>query len=334
MGSTNSFIANGGNGFIIYPALECTKIEDTKYDIKQINTKYHNNKYITKYSDRDSINNEIKIGKVLNGLNQFITCEPEICLEMKDSKTELIEDNIYVYAKYGGLTLSNCFDLFTNLSNIKLLIKTICEHIILLHSKNVYHLDIHPGNIVINLEKKKDDIKLLVYIIDFGTSLLLENKIEDINKFPGIKFYNIWSPDYNLITGDWNRETAKKMLYPMSLSLTNKIEKDKEDDIEGFKEIYSFDDPFKMHDMKITYETINKIYNESKELLKINHKQYYESVDMYSLGRLILVIILDTKMVIKFKPISQYIKQLMSLNPNDRSEKVVMMLLEKLSEIK
>lgn len=132
-----------------------------------------------KTKKRYEIDNEIKIGKLLANHENIVTCSTFFEDNLRDYcylLIDYIEDSkdFYVLLEEHD---KNKKQIPENL--LKLYFYQIATVLNYIHSKNIYHLDIKPENIL--LIEKKNQIK----IIDWGFAAILNNKDEKISIYSG-----------------------------------------------------------------------------------------------------------------------------------------------------
>lgn len=130
-------------------------------------------KKITRTTSPVRIANELKFLMALQGVKNII--------EILDIVRE--DSNVYIVFPFVKITDFKEIVLKASLSDIKHYMHELLTALQGVHSQNIIHRDIKPGNFLYNLEDKKG------YLIDFGLSQKIEEKPEEEMKEKRKKFF-------------------------------------------------------------------------------------------------------------------------------------------------
>ncbi len=176
---------------------------------------------VTKYANtRAEFKNEVRSLKLLKG---------SYCPKLILYNTE----NLIIKMEFiKGFTLKEYLNANTDYnSNMEILVKII-KALNFFESFDLLHLDLHPGNIIVNIG---NDGKLNVVIIDFGNSLIRGNKpnfsyqkvvIEELHgslDLIDLKFLLRESSINNEVVKDIKRAMKRKKTYKETMNSLKKI---------------------------------------------------------------------------------------------------------------
>ena len=179
-------IGEGGFGSVSRPPARCAKFYSANSkNINQRNvnsvvfqeTYYKNKKYVSKITEYLSAQKELEIGiviksKITNWKDFFclieFMCEAPTDKQYRNNEGDIYDT--YGISPYGGITLDSILreDVYLNPRELCCLIealKYLITGLVQLHRKQIYHQDIHPGNILYNPTDRK------LRFIDFGLAL-------------------------------------------------------------------------------------------------------------------------------------------------------------------
>lgn len=130
-------------------------------------------KKITRTTSPARIANELKFLMSLQGMKNVI----EIL--------EIVRDGSDVYVVFPYVKITDFRDILSNrsLSDIKHYMYELLTALQGVHSQNIIHRDIKPGNFLYNIEERKG------YLIDFGLSQRIEERTEEESKEKRRRFF-------------------------------------------------------------------------------------------------------------------------------------------------
>jgi serine/threonine protein kinase len=271
---------SGTYGCVYHPAVGCK-------NPKSINSLLTDpKKLVTKYVSRKEVKDELLImntlRKIPNYKKWFTIYNDRVCEELdideKDLKkchTVEASDKIGIYMEYGGVSLSDY-----PIKHVDKLFHHLLKGMLLMHSKNVCHMDIKRPNILFNSNHPT--------YIDFGLSI---QNITEMHSFT--ESYMVWPPDYNayIYVSNYGENATR-------FSKLSRVE----------KYTYTYQQ----------YINLVSLAKKMLEKDKENNTMYYpKSIDIFSLGRMINVYIEEQNLP-GYVPMKNIIKRMMIDDPTKR----------------
>ncbi len=191
-------VGEGAFGIVSRPPAKCDRFRSEKERIDYQDKYFKNKKYISKLTEYMSAEKEIEVGNVVKKIIPkwkdyycFIEFEcpaPEYVFEQVGPDDFL---DTYAIAPYCGITLQSILDNRHRISFYQSCcliesVKKLVKGLQLLHSKQIYHQDIHSENVLYSLEDKN------IRFIDFGSSI----NLQEIKRIKGAR----WELDYSIIS--------------------------------------------------------------------------------------------------------------------------------------
>lgn len=286
----SKFIVRGGYGYIKFAGELPQKTDEYFQQL----TKYDMNNYITKFVHKDDGIDELEISKILRHIDkkqEYFKYPLEYFIKRIEDEEELYG----LYIEYSGINMKKWItnhkynNVQLQIVLINLFIQTL-KGLILMHENDIVHMDIKPENLIISDTN--------IYYIDFGTSINLNTKFNI--SYTG--YYWVWPPDFVIYCNNLNKSSIELKSNPIS-DITSLYHKEIKDII-----------PIGFTNDEKQIELLNNI---TKDMIKNKYKEYYKSIDIYSLST--CFIYLFNKLEIKVnKYLEKLLKGMRELDPSKR----------------
>ena len=183
-------LGQGAFGLVERPPQQCGNKDDNKILLKH----YASKAYVSKLTESDKAQQELDIANIIRSKvhdwYDYYCLVEYICDASSPIKSGMDELDTLAIMPYCGISLEN---LISKSPKIKIdahgywfilyRLKQLIRGVNKMNFNNIFHLDIHPGNIAFNWPENKREIKsysaLKLLLIDFGQSIHLPDLPSD-----------------------------------------------------------------------------------------------------------------------------------------------------------